>query len=54
MRFHTYGVALGPEGERYCRTVRGAPGVRAWIEGALEEKEIVAEDEIYATRAPAA
>jgi glutathione S-transferase len=54
MRFHTYGVALAPESERYCRALRAAPGVHAWIEGALEEKEVVAEDEIYAANAPAA
>ena len=54
MRFATYGVQLAPASERYCREMRAAPGVRAWIEGALEEKEVVAEDEIYAASAPAA
>ena len=54
MRFATYGVQLAPANARYCGEMRAAPGVRAWIEGALEEKEVVAEDEIYAASAPAA
>lgn len=49
MRFRTYGVALGPEARRYCGAVEAAPGVRAWIAGALAEKEFVAEDEPYAS-----
>jgi glutathione S-transferase len=49
MRFRTYGVALDGEAARYCAAMREAPGVRAWIEGALEEKEFVSEDEPYAT-----
>ncbi len=53
MRFKTYAPKLSPETERYCEAVRNAPGVRAWIEGALAEKEFVAEDEPYAT-APSA
>jgi glutathione S-transferase len=53
MRFATYGVELAPANARYCQEVRAAPGVRAWIEGALEEKEVVAEEEIYAASAPA-
>jgi glutathione S-transferase len=53
MRFRTYGVTLSPENARYCEAMLAAPGVRAWIDGALEEKEFVAEDEPYAN-APAA
>jgi len=48
MRFKTYGVALPAEAARYCDAMREAPGVRAWIAGALEEKEFVPEDEPYA------
>jgi glutathione S-transferase len=48
MRFATYAVPCGPEARRYCEAVKAAPGVRAWIEGALEETEFVAEDEPYA------
>lgn len=54
MRFATYGVALSGEGGRYCEAMRAAPGVRAWIREALEEKEVVAEDEIHAANPPAA
>jgi glutathione S-transferase len=49
MRFRTYGVALPDEVSKYCAAMREAAGVRAWIEGALEEKEFVVEDEPYAT-----
>ncbi|HUQ27767.1 MAG TPA: glutathione S-transferase family protein [Usitatibacter sp.] len=52
-RFRTYSVKLSPESMRYCEAVLAAPGVRAWIDAALQEKEFVAEDEPYAT-APAA
>jgi glutathione S-transferase len=52
MRFKTYGVKIAPETQRYCEAMRNAPGLRAWIEDALQEKEFVAEDEPYAT-APA-
>ena len=52
MRFKTYAVKLRPETQRYCDAMREAPGVRAFIEGALQEKEFVAEDEPYAS-APA-
>jgi glutathione S-transferase len=52
-RFRTYGVKVSPDSTRYCEAVLGAPGVRAWLDAALQEKEFVAEDEPYAT-APAA
>ena len=48
-RFKTYAVKLSPESQRYCDAMLAAPGVRAWIEGALQEKEFVADDEPYAT-----
>jgi glutathione S-transferase len=51
MRFRTYGVALDAESQKYCAAVLAAPGVRAWIDEALKEKEIVAEDELYAPAA---
>jgi glutathione S-transferase len=53
MRFRTYGVSLNPEARRYCEAMLAAPGVRAWIDEALQEKEFVAEDEPYADAAPA-
>jgi glutathione S-transferase len=52
MRFKTYGVKIAPATQAYCEAMRNAPGIRAWIEEALQEKEFVAEDEPYAT-APA-
>ena len=48
-RFRTYAVKLTPESSRYCEAMLGAPGVRAWLEDAVKEKEFVAEDEPYAT-----
>ena len=53
MRFKTYAPKLSPECARYCEAMLAAPGVRAWIDEALKEKEFVAEDEPYST-APAA
>jgi glutathione S-transferase len=49
MRFRTYAVKVSASTQRYCDAMLAAPGVRAWIEAALEEKEFVAEDEPYAT-----
>jgi glutathione S-transferase len=48
MRFATYAVEPGPTAASYCAAVRAAPGVRAWVEGALAETEFVPEDEPYA------
>ena len=53
MRFRTYDVKTGAVAASYREAMLAAPGVRAWIEGALQEKEIVPEDEPYATAAPA-
>ena len=52
MRFRTYAVKVSPETARYCETMLASTGVRAWIEDALQEKEFVAEDELYATTPP--
>jgi glutathione S-transferase len=49
MRFKTYAVKVRPETQRYCDAMREAPGLRAFIESALQEKEFVADDEPYAT-----
>ena len=51
MRFATYAVRLAPEANAYCEAMRAAAGVRAWIDDALKETEIVPEDEPYATAA---
>ena len=53
MRLRTYAPPLGRDAQRYCEALAAAPGVRAWIEAALQEKEVVPEDEPYAA-APAA
>ena len=49
MRFKTYAMPLSPQSARYCDAMRAARGMRLWIEGALAEKEFVAEDEPYAS-----
>ena len=49
MRFKTYAVPLGAEAARYCEAMRATRAVTLWVEGALAEKEFVAEDEPYAT-----
>ena len=47
-RFRTYAVRISAESQRYCDAMLAAPGVRAWIDDALAEKEFVADDEPYA------
>jgi len=49
MRFATYAAPLADETARYCEAMRAAPGIRAWVQAALQEKEFVADDEPYAT-----
>ena len=51
MRFKTYAVPLSPAAQRYCDAMRASRGVKLWVEGALQEKEFVADDEPYATPA---
>ncbi len=45
MRFATYGVELQGLATQYADTMRQLPALRSWIEGALTEDEIIAEDE---------
>ena len=47
-RLRTYAVKLSPESQRYCDAVLAAPGVRAWVDDAVKEKEFVQDDEPYA------
>ena len=49
MRFATYGPPLAAESLRYCAAMRETRSFRAWVASALLEKEVVAEDEPYAT-----
>jgi glutathione S-transferase len=50
MRVKTYAPRISAESARYCEAMQAAPGVRAWIDEALKEKEFVADDEPYATQ----
>ena len=48
MRFNTYGVQLTPLCAAYCTALRAAPGVRAWIDDAVRETEVLPHVEPYA------
>ncbi|WP_394391102.1 glutathione S-transferase family protein [Shewanella woodyi] len=45
MRFHTYGVAVSDSSRRYMKHLTQSPEMQKWIAAALEETEIVNEDE---------
>jgi glutathione S-transferase len=45
MRFVTYGSGLSEPGQRYMETVLANSSVKAWITAALQETEIIPEDE---------
>jgi glutathione S-transferase len=47
MRLNTYGVALPDDVAAYARRVTALPGVVAWIEGALAEREFLPFEEPY-------
>ena len=47
MRFATYQPKLAQDTLAYCEAVKTAPGVAAWIAGAMAETEFVADDEPY-------
>jgi glutathione S-transferase len=47
MRIRTYGLPVPPAVMDYVRRVCALPGVKAWMDDALEEKEFVAFDEPY-------
>ena len=50
MRLHTYALPVSPIVAAYIQTVRGLPGVQAWTEGALAEKDFLAFEEPYRLR----
>jgi glutathione S-transferase len=50
MRFATYALPVPPHIAAYAERVRMLPGVRAWIDDALAEKEFVDFDEPYRLR----
>ncbi len=50
MRLHTYSLPVSPAVAAYIQTVRGLPGVQAWINDALAEKDFLAFEEPYRLR----
>ncbi len=48
MRFMTYDVALPPDAQAYADAVRGLRSVRAWMDAARQETQIIRADEPYA------
>ena len=47
MRLHTYALPLPPHIAAYVQRVRELPGVKAWINGALAEKDFLDFEEPY-------
>ena len=45
LRFRTYGVELSPQSAEYCQHVLNHPALVEWLEDALQETDIVIEDE---------
>ncbi|WP_415890868.1 glutathione S-transferase family protein [Neptuniibacter sp. SY11_33] len=45
LRFLTYGIELSPKSSDYVQTVLQHPALQAWISDALQETEVVDEDE---------
>jgi glutathione S-transferase len=54
MRVLRYGLPLGPEAAAYVRALEANDAVRAWVAGAMDEKQFVPEDEPYRADAGAA
>ncbi len=50
MRLHTYALPVSPAVAAYIQTVRGLPGVQAWVADALAEKDFLAFEEPYRLR----
>lgn len=46
MRFITYGVKVHPQAQRYMDTVVNSTAMKTWLAGAMQETEIVIEDEV--------
>lgn len=45
MRFITYGIELNPQAQSYVETVLSCPATKSWLAAALQETEVVIEDE---------
>jgi glutathione S-transferase len=52
-RIATYALPLSPDSAAYAARVLALPGVRAWIDAALQEHDFIAEDEPYRQAPPA-
>ena len=50
MRLRTYHLPIVPTTHEYIAHVAAAPGVKAWVMDALEERDFIAEDEPYRTQ----
>ena len=50
MRLHTYGLPVPTHIAAYVERVRALPGVKAWIDEALAEKDFLAFEEPYRLR----
>jgi glutathione S-transferase len=48
MRFMTYSPTLAADTEAYCAAMRAHPAIAAWMADAMNEPDVVAEDEPYA------
>ncbi|MNY60049.1 hypothetical protein D3C86_1965560 [compost metagenome] len=47
MRLHSYALRLPPQVAAYVQRVRALPGVKAWIDDALAEKDFLDFEEPY-------
>jgi len=50
MRIRTYALPVPAEISAYMQRVVEAPGVQAWIQGALAERKFLSFEEPYRTR----
>ena len=50
MRLHTYALPVPAPIKAYVDRVRALPGVQAWIDGALAEKDFLDFEEPYRLR----
>jgi glutathione S-transferase len=51
MRLKTYGLPVPPDVAAYVARVRELPGVKAWVQGALAEKDFLDFEEPYRLQA---
>lgn len=46
LRFLTYGIEVSPLSQQYMQTMLQFPAIKLWLKAALEETEVVGEDEM--------